>query len=754
MVLLTMKFVIKRKNIIYPISCLIATIVVFHFSSSVLSVDYNQNKTILLQLYVIPKHDLSVNFTLEIPRVNITEPEIQAFYYNITKRPDPSVKQIVSINFHLPCNKTKPLNLLITELEPVEGWSSYHHIYYDLAENATTNRIVKTYFSAFIAVYTVKVKWLGGFSEIPIFRDAYHYGVGTNGENHYTTERLSLLITILSVLLSLVVLGIGFSLHPSFRSMSLGFYPWLTIFLVGATVLLFIFWTPAESTVSLGFFSMFLSYFLHFDSGHLIGNLKNGIITLLLLESWIGTNLKKGTEIRVKVVVAIIVSKILFWTIGMAGFGASFVNEVLGVLLIMYIIAYRTKLTGTRFRLFIFPIFCFFAGYALLRYVIDWAVAGYVYKISIESAELHIRAFLWGILLSLISFLTSAEVRANLKRFMRRCYTILRSIALREENKRSLALVLAGALFGVLVPILNLPPNLGIWLATLLLIAIAFLLLYGVGIPQAKYRELILRQRWKEPLKIGILNDMKWDVNNKEIYSWSDIPPNDWKNVIERFVKKRKVSAEVELINVGMNFDSYTAILNPYGGVYPELDLRNLLTLEKIVNYVRDGGLFINVADIPSYWAYSPDLHRKLDITSPIYAISATPTGLQIVSTKPYELTPLMKKLGLRVAGFPMGIRQNLRPVITTKISPMTKSERLAIVESNVTSCIPTSKQLYTDGNKYNMSALFFVKYGEGDFLFSLIWVNTTYHNQQAKEAIRDAICKLTIDKLSSKITK
>jgi len=352
--------------------------------------------------------------------------------------------------------------------------------------------------------------------------------------------------------------------------------------------------------------------------------------------------------------------------------------------------------------------------------------------------------------LSLISFLMSRRVGANIKSFIRIGYSVLRGIALREEDKRSLALVLAGALFGFIASILNLPSNVGTFLVTLLLIVVVSLLLYGVGIPQRKYHEFVLRRRWKEPLKIGILNDMGWDINNKEIFAWSDISPNDWKNTIEIFAKKRKASVKVDLIDVHMKFDSYTAILNPYGGVYPELDLKNLSTLEKIVNYVKEGGLFINVADIPSYWAYNPDLHRRIDIVSAIYGVSATSAGLQIIATKPFELTPLMKKLGLRVLGFPKGIELT----VTAKTPPTIKSERFVIVESNVTSCIPTFKQRYMDGNMYDFSALFFVKFGEGDFLFSFIWINTEYHDQHAKEAIRNAICKLTMDKLISKIGK
>ena len=87
------------------------------------------------------------------------------------------------------------------------------------------------------------------------------------------------------------------------------------------------------------------------------------------------------------------------------------------------------------------------------------------------------------------------------------------------------------------------------------------------------------------------------------------------------------------------------------------------LRLRKL-NYVREGGVFANVADIPSYWAYNPDLHRKLDTTTAIYGTLQTPTGTQIFSTRPFELTPLAKKLGLRVAGISQGFPQNLSQIL------------------------------------------------------------------------------------------
>jgi len=276
-----------------------------------------------------------------------------------------------------------------------------------------------------------------------------------------------------------------------------------------------------------------------------------------------------------------------------------------------------------------------------------------------------------------------------------------------------------------------------------------FLLLYGVGIPQDWYQKYVLRNRWKQPLKIGILYDMNWDLTNTETYAWTDINPNDWKETLEKFAGDQSIEVSVELINVNKNFDTYAAILNPYGGVYPEVDLKTLSTLEKIVNYVREGGVFVNVADIPSYWAYNPDLSRKLDTTTAVYGTYQTPTGPQILSTRPFELTPLAKTLGLRVAGIGQGFPQNLNQILRSRARIISK--RAAIVEANIESCINPTRLRYVNGNPYDMSALFFVKYGEGDFLISLIWINDPTHTQQAKNSLRDAISKLLIGKLASR---
>jgi hypothetical protein len=749
----------------YLIICIIITLFVFSsLSSSFLSVMQNKDEKLSLEFFATPKYDLTVNFTLEIPRVNITTQTVQNAYYDVAKRSDPGLNQIVSINFHLACNKSKNILVVVNELEPIEGWAAEHYVYYDIVGNATKNFLVKEYFSSFTVIYSVRTSWLNGLSEIAVFRDAYHYDEAFKRENQYTTERVPLLVNVLSITLSLIALGIVLALIPDLKTISFRYYPWLTIFIAFASILVFIFWTPIQFSSLFGSLSIFLSYFPHFDSTHLIGNMKLGIITLFLLESWVGGTLDRSRRVKLEIFAFIVGSDFIFWIIGMGGFGASYVNEVLGSLLIISLVVYRKELVRTKIRLLIFPLLCSLAGYALYSYVIDWFVTGYIFQYEVENAYYHLMAFVLGAI-SASLFLIYKEKRTQI-------YLYMRGLAMRDEDKKSLALLFAGSLVGLFPSVMGLsvPVEIKAVCVFATLSVIAFSLLYGVGIPQQKFHEFVLKNRWKEPLRIGILYDLGWDIKNgtvvdgtdhKEIITCSDVNPIDWKETLEKSAKDREIGVNIEFINVSKNFDSYTAILNPYGGAYPELDLKNLSTLDKIAGYVKEGGLFINVADILSYWAHSHDLHRTLDITSSIYAALPTPTGIQIVSSKPFELTPLMKTLGLRVFAVKSDNRvpQELSQVLEAKVPASVWSERFAVVESNIESCIPTSRLAYTDGNTYDVSALFFVKYGEGEFLFSLIWivhpnVNIPYHSQQAKDAIRNAISKLAINKLASKVTK
>ena len=278
----------------------------------------------------------------------------------------------------------------------------------------------------------------------------------------------------------------------------------------------------------------------------------------------------------------------------------------------------------------------------------------------------------------------------------------------------------------------SLTKNMVFWTASLPLLSLILVLEWFSSGRAHQYR---LNRRWKNP-KIGILNDMGEDMTNPEICTYTDFSPQDWKRAFDALPKLK-----AEMTNVQKPFDSYVAILNPYGGVYPESDLKDLSSYKKILDFVREGGVFINIADIPSYWAYDQKIKRKLDTTSPIYEIENN----QIISSRPFELTPLVKELGLRVFNVePM--QQDFREFSDTQVNIF--SERIAVVESNSETLIPTGSVASRD-----TSSFFGVKYGEGDFIISLAFLNHERHDQQAKDTIMNAILTVTRNKINQKIS-
>lgn len=272
-------------------------------------------------------------------------------------------------------------------------------------------------------------------------------------------------------------------------------------------------------------------------------------------------------------------------------------------------------------------------------------------------------------------------------------------------------------------------------------------LLYGTGLLQDYFHRRRLSARWKSTLRVGILNDSEWNLENTDTYAWTDVSPNNWKSQLEQTAQAQGSRLVVELIQISSQFDSYAIILNPYGEVYPEEDLANLTSLRKVINFVREGGLFVNVAGIPSYWAYNLDLRRRLDIAQTVYGAIQTGGSVQIFSTKPFELTPLAKELGLRIVGTDSPFGVDLAKILGRKTHCIIICRRFAIVESNTETCSPTISLLYPDGKPYDMSPIFFVKYGKGEFLISLPWIQDSTHSASQKEWLRDAICELTVQR-------
>jgi hypothetical protein len=240
-----------------------------------------------------------------------------------------------------------------------------------------------------------------------------------------------------------------------------------------------------------------------------------------------------------------------------------------------------------------------------------------------------------------------------------------------------------------------------------------------------------------------------------EYYVWTDIGLQEWKGSIEKWAGSMQARVKIRLIKVAEKFDMYSAIINPYGGAYPEADLDKLETLSRIIRYVREGGIFVNVADVPTYWAYSDLLKRKVDNT-PSTDLPISQGGMiSIIPLRPFGRTPLIRQLGLQVINTEKNSPTQMLDSILSIKDIAYSVHRATLLESNVESCVPPFTLQGAD-TKREASSFVRVQYGSGYILLFLGWINDS-SNVKVRDFIKDAISKccfellITQEKSSSK---
>ncbi|HEV8340695.1 MAG TPA: hypothetical protein VGR25_13730 [bacterium] len=237
-------------------------------------------------------------------------------------------------------------------------------------------------------------------------------------------------------------------------------------------------------------------------------------------------------------------------------------------------------------------------------------------------------------------------------------------------------------------------------------------------------------------------------MRNTDTYSWTSISPEVWESLMKAEAAKLARRVVVERITVEAYFQSYCAILNPYGGVYPESDLAQFGTLGRVFDYVDTGGVFINVADVPGYYAYSKTLRRRLETTPVVFAPQPTPGGGSTLAPMyPYQLTPFLQRLGMRVVGVERTPLANVTAVIGGQFAHLVGAmqgtwlaHRVAFLERNLDSVIVPAAA----GPGNLVSPLLYAKMGQGTFLLSLLPLD-----QPQNAGVPSLMCRLTVAQIS-----
>lgn len=325
---------------------------------------------------------------------------------------------------------------------------------------------------------------------------------------------------------------------------------------------------------------------------------------------------------------------------------------------------------------------------------------------------------------------------------------------LERSDVKELVLLITGALISVCIGLFVQVPVFDARAIVLIVIAILFFLI-GTGSIQKIWHWRYIKGRKLAP-KVGILNDMNWD---SKIHTGTDISPEEWKNVITELARNIGITIKVDLITGENYFDKYNAIINPYGGVYPEYDLKNFKTMNKILSYINEEGLFVNVADIPCYWACNPSIKpwRRIDtaLREAPYAYK-NKDGLVIpIKRFPlFELTPFTRELGVDVyiiedySNFNWGVLEFADEFFKKfGVGDLeVKVHRAAEVKDFLDPIIKSQNLEWEAPKKPKVTPIFFVTYGDGKLLSSLIFENFKDHSGKTRNELKRMLAMLIMD--------
>jgi len=170
-----------------------------------------------------------------------------------------------------------------------------------------------------------------------------------------------------------------------------------------------------------------------------------------------------------------------------------------------------------------------------------------------------------------------------------------------------------------------------------------------------------LLSRWRKakfryPINVGILNGYLTadGVGRLPRHPFTDYEPMDWyetlsshQNFNVRWVLASQISKKFDII------------INPFGEEYPEIDKPNMATLRRIVKFVREGGIFVNVAGLAFYYLWDGE---REDLSGPLYEtyqINSIPGILQrilLLRTSHLMDSSLYRFFGIRTTFFDHGI--------------------------------------------------------------------------------------------------
>jgi HEPN domain-containing protein len=138
-----------------------------------------------------------------------------------------------------------------------------------------------------------------------------------------------------------------------------------------------------------------------------------------------------------------------------------------------------------------------------------------------------------------------------------------------------------------------------------------------------------MKRRWKPKIKLAILNGYVTGVDEKKCskYPFTNSNPDFWKNKLQALNSASQNKFEIKEINAAEISEEFAVVVNPFGEVYPEIDLKSKAVFYLIKDYVEDGGVYVNTAGFPFFYGWNVMEGKEYPISEERVIL---PTTLQV----------------------------------------------------------------------------------------------------------------------------
>jgi hypothetical protein len=271
----------------------------------------------------------------------------------------------------------------------------------------------------------------------------------------------------------------------------------------------------------------------------------------------------------------------------------------------------------------------------------------------------------------------------------------------------------------------------------------------------------ILR-KWRQHFPaIAIINDLPWS-SSKGTYAWVDTTSTQWKENLNREAAQKNIKANIVLTSINrlwqrIIIERYNVIINPYGPVYPEINIKEFPVWNALSSYTINGGTIISVADIPFYYAYDVTKEVRYNLNknnsyfiAKEYKVAGKSMRLSdgtLIDISPFSGTPFLEETRTSVVNIEhLGIN-------TATIKVEAPDKPIEIKDIKIHRAFRLDKKnssktfIEININDELFSPLSIIDYGKGHFIVSLLFLDNV-QNDNVKMQISDLMVKLTLKEL------